>query len=241
MFLCAHFQRCLYLTERNQIENATQLFVAIFSKRNFISIREGLFNNQMIAAIIASKKSNSSESYITRRHLWRIILTTNSVVLLDLNLERVTELRDYFLNHFSRDDVTKENQILDDYLYYYIRNSLKTLAQLFQKFEQDDLSLSLISLSWEWNEFNLKAFISSKKSIKLYLFKFIDWRLSRLECALRDYDALIEEEERNSTYMQEKLQRYENNETIKEVKKNLQLVDSIRRFVLILSWCWCKA
>jgi hypothetical protein len=128
----------------------------------------------MIAAIIASKKSNSSESYTTRHYLWRIILTTNSVVLLDLNSERVTELRDYFLNHFSRDDVTKENQILDEYLYSYTKNSLKTLAQLFQKFEHDDLSQFLISLSWEWNEFNLKVFISSKKSIKLYLFKFMD-------------------------------------------------------------------
>jgi hypothetical protein len=174
------------------------------------------------------------------RHLWRTILTANSVVLLGLDhssLERVTQMRDHLLNHFSPDDVAKADRIPCDYLYPCIRESLRTLAQLCQRLGHDDLSIDSkppSSFNWEWNESNLKALISSKESIKRYLFKSTDLRSSRLEGALEDYDALIEEAERNSTHMQGKLQRYENNEAIKEAKKNLQLADSVRRFVPIL-------
>jgi hypothetical protein len=62
MFLCAHFQRCLYLAESSQIMGATPLPVAAPSERNFISIREGGANSHMTAAIMASSRSNSSES-----------------------------------------------------------------------------------------------------------------------------------------------------------------------------------
>lgn len=146
-------------------------------------------------------------------------------------------MRDYLLNHFSLDDVAKGDQIPCDYLYPYIGDSLRTLAQLTQKLGHDDISGGSkppISIHWEWNESNLRALVSSKESIKLYLSKFTDWRSSRLKGALKDSDALIAEAERSSTYMQGKLQRYENNEAIKEAKKNLQLADSVRRFVPIL-------
>lgn len=65
MFLCAHFQRCLYLTEGSDIGGATQLPVAAPSERNFISIRQGGSDSHMTATITASSKSNSSESYIS--------------------------------------------------------------------------------------------------------------------------------------------------------------------------------
>lgn len=148
--------------------------------------------------------------------------------------ERVIQMRDYLLNHFSPDDVAEADRIPCNYLYPYIRESLRTFAWQCQKLGYDDISSGSnnpTSFSWEWNESNLKALVLSKESIKRYLLKSTDLRSSRLEDALKDYDALIEEAERNSRCIQGKLQNYGNNEVIKEAQKNLQLADSVRRFV----------
>lgn len=60
MFLCAHFQRCLYLTDTRPL-GATQLPITIPSERDFISIREGGENSHMTAAIITTDVGTSSE------------------------------------------------------------------------------------------------------------------------------------------------------------------------------------
>ncbi|KAH9208976.1 hypothetical protein DL95DRAFT_478667 [Leptodontidium sp. 2 PMI_412] len=88
------------------------------------------------------------------------------------------------------------------------------------------------SYGWEWNEENLQALISSRDSIKRYMKKKTSF-LSDLASLVEDYDALIEEAERTSIYMQAKLQQYENDEAIKESRKNLQLADSVRRLAVI--------
>ena len=61
MFLCAHFQRCLYLTESSGFLGATQLSITIPSERDFISVREGGENSHMTAAIITTDAGTSSE------------------------------------------------------------------------------------------------------------------------------------------------------------------------------------
>ncbi len=163
------------------------------------------------------------------------IITVVLVVVLKLDHfapERVTQLRNHLLNHLSPDDVTKADRIPCDYMYPYVQESLISLAQLCQKLGYDDLTgqeKTPSSFSWEWNESNIQALVSSKERIQRYLSKSTSLWSSQLVSALSDYDALIQEVEWSSTHMQGKLQRHENNAAISEAKKNLQLADSVWR------------
>ena len=173
---------------------------------------------------------------------WGMILTDQVVVLGSDHFppNRVTELRDFILQHFIFEKVAHADRTPCDYIYPYVKESLKSLAGLVQKHGHDDLTAAgrekpPSSFSWEWNESNLQALISSRDSIKRYMKKRPAF-LSDLAGAVEGYDALIEEAERTSVYMQAKLQRHENNQAIKESKNNLQLADSVRKLVLYIEF-----
>lgn len=164
---------------------------------------------------------------------------TDKVVVLGLDHfppDRVTGLRDFILQHFTAEKIAHADRIPCDYIYPYVKESLKSLAGLVQWHGRHGLAAGgTTSYGWEWNEENLQALISSRDSIKRYMKKKTSF-LSDLASLVEDYDALIEEAERTSIYMQAKLQRYENDEAIKESRKNLQLADSVRRLVLLLNF-----
>jgi ribosomal protein L29 len=149
---------------------------------------------------------------------------------------RITELRNELLKIKMPAEVRKLDENPADYLFPYIRNSMRTAATLCAKHahfgKKSTHGNGVTSFDWEWNQSNRRDLISSMNSLQRFVtFPEIDSgiRPLRLQQLLPDYAVLIEETQVIGSDLQGILQQQANSAVMDETKRGIAQADSVRR------------